>query len=287
MQREATRFVPGTHTQTDMDSTSSKSRTRSRETRTLERTVAFLDKRDGIDKVLKIIRYSCKLATSILSPSDGLQHSLGLLEQSLGTSRKAYRAGKFLKNVSALTRQNPYRLVPSISSYVLDVCVNVGEGVYYFIDQFQFLVRIGVLSGQFGKQCTKVSAVAELLGYGANTVLNVLRLHNLLEREIALIAELKRRKKKCDQTGQEFDHTDDINKALLLEIAQLRKRRMLRTLCLVQDAADALLAIYDLRDAYGRGGDHPGKTKMRKITLAAAGLLSGCIGALKRWPKAH
>lgn len=217
------------------------------------------------------------------SLGEGLVQSLVRIEHALGTSRKAYRAGKFLKNVSALTRQNPYRLVPSISSYILDVCVNVGEGVYYFIDQFQFLVNIGVLSGQFGKQCTKVSAVAELLGYGANTVLNILRLHNLLEREIALIAELKRRKKKCDQNGQEFDCEDDINTALLLEIAQLRKRRMLRTLCLVQDAADALLAVHDLREVYGRGENG----RMRNIVLAAAGLVSGCIGALKRWPKSH
>lgn len=238
-------------------------------------------------QVLKIIRYSCKLIVLSrvvdTSHKEGLGNALVRIEGALGVSRKAYRTGKFLKNVSALTKQNPYRLVPSISSYVLHVCVNVGEGVYYFIDQFQFLVRIGVLSGRFGKQCTKVSAVAELLGYAANTVLNVLRLHNLLEREIALIAELKRRKKKCDDNGQDFDHTDDSHIALLVEIAQLRKRRVLRTLCLVQDAADALLAIHDLRDVYGRGEEG----RMKNIVLAAAGLLSGCIGALKRWPKSY
>lgn len=223
------------------------------------------------------------MLSNVVDPKGRLGHGLVRIDDSLGTSRKAYRAGKFLKNVSSLTKQNPYGLVPSISSYILDVCVNVGEGVYYFVDQFQFLVRIGVLSEHFGNTCTKVSAVAELLGYAANTVLNVLRLHNLLEREIALIAELKRRKKKCDNAGQTFDHTDEINKALLVEISQLRKRRMLRTLCLVQDASDALLAIHDLRVVYGRGD----RGKGNRTILAAAGLLSGCIGALKRWPKSH
>jgi hypothetical protein len=239
---------------------------------------------------LKIARYACKIVLSISSfdESPDVYDGLSSIEKGLGTSRKAYRIGKFLKNVSALTKQNPYRLVPSVSSSVIEVCANVGEGLYYFVDQFQFLVKVGVLSKEHGRQLTKISACAELLGYFANTVLNILRLHNLLEREIALISELQRRKRKCEAKGEDFNALDDTNKALLVEISQLRKRRIFRTLCLVQDAADSLLAVYDLKEACG--GRVP-STKQHagiittKTMLAAAGLLSGCIGAYKRWPK--
>lgn len=208
-----------------------------------------------------------------------MYQSLESIEKSLGTSRKAYRIGKFLEHVSALQKRNPY-LVPSISSSILELLVNVGEGLYYFIDQFQFLVKVGVLSARQGESLTKVSATAELVGYAANTVLNVLRLHNLLEREIALISELKRRKNKCEAGGSLFDPSEDTNKVLLSEIHSLRRRRTLRTLCLAQDAADAFLAINDLRDVYGRKSSGGG---MRRSALAAAGLLSGCIGMYKKF----
>eukprot|EP00889_Picochlorum_renovo_P001124 jgi/Picre1/28154/NNA_003560.t1 len=195
----------------------------------IDRTVAFLKKRDGIDKVLKVTRYTCKL----------LFCRLALI-------------GKFLEHVSALQKKNPY-LVPSISSSILELLVNVGEGVYYFIDQFQFFVKIGVLSVRQGETLTK--------------------------REIALISELKRRKNKSEAGGSFFDPSEDTNKVLLSEIHSLRRRRTLRTLCLAQDAADAFLAIHDLRDVYGR----PTGGGMRKSVLAAAGVVSGCIGMYKKF----
>lgn len=227
-------------------------------------------------------RYTCKLLLSVgavdKTRDSRLYQSLDSIEKSLGTSRKAYRIGKFLEHVSALQKKNPY-LVPSISSSILELLVNVGEGVYYFIDQFQFFVKIGVLNARQGETLTKVSATAELVGYAANTVLNVLRLHNLLEREIALISELKRRKNKSEAGGSVFDPSEDTNKVLLSEIHSLRRRRTLRTLCLAQDAADAFLAIHDLRDVCGR----PSGGGMRKSVLAAAGVVSGCIGMYKKF----
>lgn len=243
----------------------------------LEKTVAFLAKRDGIDKTLKIIRYSAKLALAVSPSNAGLRDKLSDLESSIGTSRKAYRLGKFLQNINAI-RKMPIR-APHAS---LELLANFGECIYYFVDQFQWLVKIGILPKQFGPHLTKFSASGELLGYVASITLNVLRLHYLLEREIALIAELQRRRREREaQSGSAFSGIDDVkDEALLSEIRQLRSRRALRTLGLAQDLADALLALADLQS------DDTLRTSIlsHKAVLAAAGLVSGCISAYKNWP---
>ena len=136
------------------------------------------------------------------------------------------------------------------------------------------LVKAGVLPPQLGPRLSKVSASGELLGYVASISLGVLRLHNLLEREVALIAELQRRRR--ERGGAADDEKDE---ALVSEIRQLRARRALRTLGLAQDLADSLLALADLR-----GDDRPPGVFSGKGVLAAAGLLSGCISAYKNWP---
>lgn len=55
----------------------------------LEKSVAFLQKRDGIDKVLKIIRYAAKLAcVSVLKDSDSdFAMQLRSFESSVGVTR--------------------------------------------------------------------------------------------------------------------------------------------------------------------------------------------------------
>jgi len=144
------------------------------------------------------------------------------------------------------------------------------------------LVKIGVLPKSYGRGMTRVSATAELVGYIANIILNVLRLHNLLEREIALIAELNRRQKLASQrhpgNGEKGKEEEE---PLVSEIKQLRARRALRTLCLAQDLADGLLAIHDLKEVSGHALP---SSASHKMLLAAAGLISGCIGAYKKWP---
>jgi hypothetical protein len=277
----------------------------------LDKTVLFLNRRDGIDKVIKIARYAAKLvlATSPAEPGNAeLLKSLGAVEATLGTSRKVYRMGKFLQNLRAM-RQVPLR-APYAS---LELLANAGECLYYFLDQFQWcarratasghlsstalpppiaaqshrltsprspaaarrLVRSGVLPAAAGPRLTQLSASGELVGYAASITLAVLRLHNLLEREVALIAELQRRRSLRAAAGA--DPEDDKDAALVGEIRGLRARRALRTLGLAQDLADALLALADLRDAKEGVLSHRG-------LLAACGLLSGCISAYKNWP---
>lgn len=230
-------------------------------------------------QTLKIIRYAAKLAlaTTASDPSTKVvRDGLSSLESSLGTSRKAYRLGKFLQNVNAVRKVH----YPAPFSS-LEIIANVGDGVYYFVEQFQWLVKAGVLPIKLGPRLTKISAGGELLGYVASITLTLLRLHNLLEREVALLAELKRRRRARAVAGEKLEANDGKDDILIAEIRQLRTRRLLRTLGLAQDIADAFLAVSDLRGA-ASATSHSFLSS--KSLLAIAGLVSGCISAYKNWP---
>ena len=239
----------------------------------LDKTVVFLQKREGIDKVrctfafflsdthgtihfqsslqtLKVIRYASKLALAL----DVDLKQLETLESSIGTSRKAYRLGKFLQNVNTVRRIQLHQ-----PHSTLELIAAVGDGIYYFVEQFQWLVKVGVIPATLSPRLTKISASAELLGYSASIVLALLRLHFLLEREVALIAELNRRRRMRRQQRQQEQEQDEAelkgkDDILISEIRQLRARRALRTLGLAQDLADALLAVSDLRSGSRYGG---------------------------------
>ncbi len=87
--------------------------------------------------------------------------------------------------------------------------------------------------------------------------------------------------------------------AILREVSVLRARRMLRTLAIVQDCADMLLAVNDIKgvcgaSAYSRSvlsmlTTHPlcctdGKGRLNHpILLCVAGLVSGSLSAYKNW----
>jgi hypothetical protein len=57
------------------------------------------------------------------------------------------------------------------------------------------LVKAGVISSVHARRFSLVSAWAELVGYVGSIWLNALRIQAALERERALTAELRRRKK--------------------------------------------------------------------------------------------
>ncbi|DBA94242.1 TPA: hypothetical protein ACH3X1_001864 [Trebouxia sp. C0004] len=159
---------------------------------TLDKTVTYLAKRDGIDKVLKVIRYSTKLAlaTALKNDSSDLAVRLKEFETSIGTSRKAYRLGKWLSDLNTL-RNTP--VLTKAGS--LELLASGGEGVYYFVEQLTWLVKAGLLDKKYAKRFSTISAWAELVGYVGNVTLNGLRIAAALERELMLTQELVRRKK--------------------------------------------------------------------------------------------
>jgi hypothetical protein len=227
-------------------------------------------------QVLKILRYSARLAlATALSGSDAnrdLVAALSQFESSVGNSRKAYRLGKFLGNANAM------RKLPVRAPYVLlELLANAGECCYYFLEQVQWLARSGVLPPRLAPRVTRLSACGELVGYAASIILNTVRIRSIVEREVALGAELRRR------LAVSGTADDEKNKPLAAEIAQLRARRVLRTLGLVQDLADSLLALADIRQAAPGQQQRAGLLSNRAV-LAAAGLLSGCLSAYKQWP---
>ncbi|KAL0030088.1 hypothetical protein WJX79_006130 [Trebouxia sp. C0005] len=235
---------------------------------TLDKTVTYLAKRDGIDKVLKVIRYSTKLAlaTALKNDSGDLAVRLKEFETSIGTSRKAYRLGKWLSDLNTL-RNTP--VLTKAGS--LELLASGGEGVYYFVEQLTWLVKAGLLDKKYAKRFSTISAWAELVGYVGNVTLNGLRIAAALERELMLTQELVRRKKEDDTMP------DDVH--LIKEVQALRARRLLRTLAVVQDLSDALMAVNDVTD---------GRSPMNSsAVLSVCGLTSACISVHKNWPGAQ
>ncbi|KAL4444227.1 hypothetical protein ABPG75_011964 [Micractinium tetrahymenae] len=289
----------------------------------LDQTVAFLAKREGIDKTLKIIRYTTRLLLAMALRDSGggeLAQRLKRFEGSIATSRKAYRLGKFLGDVNTLRKTRlhaPYAALEWIAAG--------GECVYYFTDQLIWLVKAGLLPDRYGRSLGKVSAWGEFIGYLGSITLSLLRIALLLEREAALLAELQRqralaerqRRKQASaagaeslplasaagagggswdpaatagptqaaQEGEQEAEGGGSAKALAAEISQLRARRTLRTLGLVQDLADLLMVLPEIRGQGSKPG-RLGAALSGPAVLALAGLASGCLSAYKNWPGA-
>ena len=95
---------------------------------------AYLAKRDGVDKILKISRYATKiiLASSVLPETVPMTRRLKSFESSVGLSRKAFRLGKFVQDVNALRNS----LLDSMQESFISIIAYGGEGLYYFIEQF-------------------------------------------------------------------------------------------------------------------------------------------------------
>lgn len=231
---------------------------------TLERSVAFIAKRDGIDKVLKLMRYSVKLAcVSAFKDSDSeLANQLRGFESSLGTTRKALKLGKFLKDVDALrkvSRRKPF--------WQLELVSYSGEVVYLWLEQVTWLIKAGLVAKRYSLRVSKLSAAAELFGYTGSLALSSMQLLLSYEAEGTLQIQIQ---------GAENDGEKDI-KALRQELSALRFKRQLRILAIVQDFADAMLAAVDLRGGKGRFSN--------PIFLSVLGLVSAAISAHKNWPR--
>lgn len=248
------------------------------ETDLLDRSVAFLQKRDGIDKLLKILRYSVQLllSTSVLDPSSERRKKLKSFETSVGVSRKALRLGKFLQDLNDLRR------APSLATVegVLELIASGGEGVYYFAEQFIWLVKAGAMDKSYGPRLTKFSAFFELIGYSGSMSLATMQITNLLHKEALLQKSLGLMR--ADHLSQGSSE-ETVSKELALSkeavtLRAVRFKRVLKTLALIQDLADTFLAIADLVDE-----DKQPKFLRSAAFLAGAGLLSAVISAHKNW----
>jgi hypothetical protein len=222
----------------------------------------YLAKRDGVDKLLKISRYATKiiLASSLLPETLILTKRLKSFESSVGLSRKAFRLGKFVQDVNAL-RDSPF---DTKQETILSIIAYGGEGLYYFVEQFVWLAKSGLIDSKHSKSLGKVSAWAEFVGYIGSISLKFRDLKKLSEDEVCLessIGVTVTRGVGC-QEGER-------------RLWKLREKKLMKKLSIVQDFADGLMALADIRDGRGRFSG--------PLFMSCAGLLSALISTRKNW----
>lgn len=252
----------------------------------LDTTVAYLKQREGIDKTLKIIRYTARLVAATAPPNSAAAARCENLQAALGSARKAYRLGKFLQHVSAWRRLPPldWRLCATDPAYraahradLLERAATAGEGLYYFLDQVAFYFKSGALGeprkGPWERRLSRASAWAESVGYACNIALGLARVRALAAAEAALRGELVARYRASAGAAP-------LDPRAVARLRQLRAARRLRAAAIAQDAADALLALSDLLE--GRGGA-VGRALSHPALLALCGLLSAAVSTQKNW----
>lgn len=223
---------------------------------------AYLAKRDGVDKLLKISRYASKviLASSAVQSNSSLYLRLKSFESSVGVSRKAFRLGKFVQDLNALRNAHP----DSKQDWLLYMIAYGGEGLYYFVEQFVWLVKTGLIDKKHARNLQKISAWAEFIGYAGSISLKLKDLRDISDEEERLKSSIEF----ATTTGsgcQEYE----------VKLSKLREKNKLKKLSLIQDLADGYMALDDILDGKGPPSS--------PLLLSLAGFLSAVIGIHKAW----
>ncbi|KAF8409918.1 hypothetical protein HHK36_002437 [Tetracentron sinense] len=217
---------------------------------------AYLAKRDGVDKLLKISRYASKiiLASSVLPETLSLTRRLKSFESSVGVSRKAFRLGKFVQDLNALRNAT----FDSNEERILSVIAYGGEGLYYFVEQFVWFAKSGLIDSKYLSRLQKVSAWAEFIGYFGSIALKTRDLKKIIEEEACLESQIEI----AISRGHGYDKEAE-------QIHKLADKRLMKKLSIVQDFADGLMALADIRDGKGMLSS--------PLLIASGGLLSALI----------
>ncbi|KAG8377741.1 hypothetical protein BUALT_Bualt08G0064500 [Buddleja alternifolia] len=223
----------------------------------------YLAKRDGVDKLLKISRYAAKivLASSLLTQQPLLSR-LQSFESSVGVSRKAFRLGKFIQDVNVL--RSTHFTSHSHLNIALTLLAYGGEGLYFFIEQFVWLGKAGLIDKRHLPRLQKWSAWCEFLGYFGSVGMKVVELRKIDEEERCLVTSIDVAVVRGIGCGEEED-----------KLGRLREKKMMKRLSVVQDLADALMALADIRDGGGRLSG--------PMVVSSAGLVSAVISTHKNW----
>ncbi|KAK4722877.1 hypothetical protein R3W88_013110 [Solanum pinnatisectum] len=223
---------------------------------------AYLAKRDGVDKLLKISRYASKiiLASSVIPESLPFSLRLKSFESSVGVSRKAFRLGKFVQDVNALRSAN----ISSKEELLLSILAYGGEGLYYFVEQFVWLGKAGLIDKKNLNSLQKISAWCEFIGYIGSVSLKVKELRQISEDEQCLLSTRE------ISMIRGFGYADEEEK-----LRKLRLKKLMKRLSVIQDFADGLMALADISDGKGM--------LSAPLLLSSAGLLSALISTHKNW----
>ncbi|KAK9136389.1 hypothetical protein Syun_015719 [Stephania yunnanensis] len=221
-----------------------------------DRIEAYLAKRDGVDKLLKISRYASKIIiASSLFESQPLNSKLKSFESSVGVTRKALRLGKFLQSFNALKKSSELK---SKRDFMASVASG-GEGLYYFVEQFVWLSKAGLIDGKHSSRFSKIGAWCEFVGYVGSISVKWM--------DLSEIGEEKERLRSVSD--------ENVRVSNMKELEELEEKEMMKRLSIVQDWADWLMAFADVRDGKG--------PLTSPLLLSSAGLLSALISAHKIW----
>lgn len=213
----------------------------------LMRVERYLAKRDGVDKLLKISRYAAKIALATTAGDHPLRPRLKSFESSVGLSRKAFRLGKFVQDINAYRAAAPDRPLLAALAYG-------GEGLYYFVEQLVWLSKAGLIDPRHAPRLQKIGAWAELVGYVGSLLIKG-REARRLEAEVRSSAR---------GLGEDLE-----------KVRELGEKLVMKKMSIVQDLADAVMAVGDIREGKG--------VLSGPLLMAFAGLLSALISSHKNW----
>ncbi|CAN8320922.1 unnamed protein product [Cochlearia groenlandica] len=225
----------------------------------------YLSKRDGVDKLLKISRYASKiiLSSSLISETRSIHNRLKSFESSVGISRKAFRLGKFVQDINAV-RSSSSSSSRGGGDLALILIAYGGEGLYYFVEQFVWLAKSGLIDSKHLKWLTRVSAWAELVGYIGSVSMKVKDLKEMRYEEICVASTMEI----CLTRGLDCEEEEE-------KMKKIKEKKNMKVLSLLQDVADGLMTVSDLRDGKGM--------LSRASVVSCAGLFSALVSTHKNW----
>lgn len=247
-----------------------------------DRLVIFLAKRDGIDKLVKTFQYVAKLAHWRLQEGGDSLSSLAerakIWEVSCGTSRKAFRTGRFLTGMNALRGPPPAAPLasPKWVLQVLAILSNGGEMVYFFFDHLLWLSRIGFLDTHLASRMSYVSAFGESFGYIFFILADLILISNGLFAEKQLLQQLaKASGKGAGSSIAEKGEEGPLITEIKAKLRGIRMQRIMQICAIAANLADLVIAIADIE---------PNPFCNHAVTLGISGLVSAWSGWYRNWP---
>lgn len=199
----------------------------------LDHAVAFLKTRDGLDKALKLMRYASMIGSLHalrLDPRSVAGEKLRRLEGSTALTRKFLRLGKFLGNAQqlrALARAHASLASPPSGTVARSVARIEGAAparaalrlnrlaigcqgaqlAYYFVEQFTFASKVGLVRGQkFRSRVATLANWSEMLIYVFSLQLAWIALRDAEAKHDAAEAALRAH---VDRHGSAFENAKE------------------------------------------------------------------------------
>lgn len=165
-----------------------------------------------------------------------------------------------MQDVNALRSAN----ISSKEDLLLSILAYGGEGLYYFVEQFIWLGKAGLIDKKNLNSLQKISAWCEFIGYIGSVSLKVKELRQISEDEQCLLST----REVSMIRGIGFADEEE-------KLRKLRLKKLMKRLSVIQDFADGLMALADISDGKGM--------LSAPLLLSSAGLLSALISTHKNW----